>query len=185
MAVRIYDSTWMDDNILKDAITEYIKRGLERTEILSYMNRDFAQYAWSIRSLDRRINYFEIKRHERNITVDEVKNVVALECEGPGKLLGYRAMTLKVRQKHKLNVPRDLVYAAMTDVDPQGLDDRKPAFKKKKKKGCFYSAGPCWVFSLDGHDKLMGYQNNTFPLAILWMHRYSKQENYFPESLDK
>lgn len=26
--------------------------------------------------------------------------------------------------------------------------------------------GPGWTYSLDGHDKLMGYQNHTFPLAI-------------------
>ena len=30
-------------------------------------------------------------------------------------------------------------------------------------EGC---QGPNWVHSLDGHDKLMGYQNSTFPLAI-------------------
>jgi len=38
--------------------------------------------------------------------------------------------------------------------------------KKQKKKGNFTSRGPNWVHSLDGHDKLMGYQNSTFPLAV-------------------
>ena len=36
----------------------------------------------------------------------------------------------------------------------------------KKKRGSFVTRGPNWVLSLDGHDKLMGYQNWTFPLAI-------------------
>lgn len=38
--------------------------------------------------------------------------------------------------------------------------------KKKKAKGNFTTNGTNWVHSLDGHDKLMGYQNSTFPLAI-------------------
>ena len=36
----------------------------------------------------------------------------------------------------------------------------------RRKKGNFSSKGPNWVHSLDGHDKLMGFQNFTFPLAI-------------------
>ena len=53
----------------------------------------------------------------------------------------------------------------MFDVDPKGLQDR--AFgKRKRAKGHFHSPGVNWVHSLDGHDKLMGYQNSTFPIAI-------------------
>ena len=72
----------------------------------------------------------------------------------------------KIRQVHGLNVTRDQVYAAMTDVDPDGLENRKPIPKKKKTKGTFSSVSPNWVLSVDGCDKLMGYQNSTFPLAV-------------------
>ena len=85
---------------------------------------------------------------------------------GPPRLLGYRAMHLKIKNIHGLNVPRDLVYAAMTDLDSDGLKMRQPGNKKPKEKGTSVSAGPNWVMSLDGHDKLMGLQNNTFPIAI-------------------
>ena len=37
---------------------------------------------------------------------------------------------------------------------------------KQREKGSFIFLGPNWVLSLDGHDKLMGYQNSTFPIAI-------------------
>ena len=47
----------------------------------------------------------------------------------PGKLLGYRAMHLKIRQKNGLNVTRDQVYDVMTDVDLEGLRQRQPRFK--------------------------------------------------------
>ena len=55
----------------------------------------------------------------------------------------------------------------MTDVDLEGLRQRQPRFKQKKKgKGTITAVGPNWVVSLDGHDKLMGFQKRTFPLAI-------------------
>ena len=43
---------------------------------------------------------------------------------------------------------------------------RQPGNKTPKEKGTFISTGPNWVMSLDGHDKFMGFQNNTFPIAI-------------------
>ena len=49
-----------------------------------------------------------------------MKEAVKKELDGPVKLLGYRAMYHKVRQYHELNVPRDLVHAAMYDLDPKG-----------------------------------------------------------------
>ena len=92
---------------------------------------------------------------------------VETELMGPGKLLGYRTMHKKIRQEHGLNVIRDQVYDVMNELDPDGLEARGCVGEKRKhKKGNFTSKGPNWVHSLDGHDKLMGYQNSTFPLAI-------------------
>ena len=54
----------------------------------------------------------------------------------------------------------------MTYVDLEGLRQRQPRFKRKKEKGTFTAVGPYWVVSLDGHDKLMGFQKSFFPLAI-------------------
>ena len=76
-------------------------------------------------------------------------------------------MQKKLSQVHNLRVPRDLVHAVMYNVDPDALEERAPCFKgKKKKKGHFTTRGTNCVHSLDGHDKLMGYQNNTFPIAV-------------------
>jgi hypothetical protein len=56
----------------------------------------------------------------------------------------------------------------MYDAYPDVLEQRAPQYKKKKPKGHFSSPGPGpnFVHSLDGHDKLMGFQNSTFPLAV-------------------
>ena len=85
-------------------------------------------------------------------------------------------------------MPRDVVYGIMDVVDPKGLKDRKPNKKTKQKRGKLESPGVNFVFSLDGHDKLMGYQNSTFPLAvygcmntcsrkIMWMHVWTTNSN--------
>ena len=165
-SARIRNNDWQEDEELKDALGRYVKQNLRRIELLDFVSRDFSEYAWSLRTLDRRLEYFGIKYTDRTVQVDEVEEAVKKELEGPGKLLGYRALHKKLRQVHELNVPRDLVYAVMYNVDPDALAERAPQFKKKKAKGNFTSRGPNWVHSLDGHDKLMGYQNSTFPVAV-------------------
>ena len=51
-------------------------------------------------------------------------------------------------------------------MDPEGLESRAVGVKNKKKKQPFRTRGPNWVHSVYGHNKLMGFQNDTFPLAI-------------------
>jgi hypothetical protein len=151
------NSSWLEDEQLKEDISKNIREGLQRAEIMDFLKRDLPQYAWSMRTLGRRIEAFNIKRIDRYVTVDQVKNAVQKELEGPGQLLGYRAMYKKVRQEHNLNVPRDLIHAVMVELDPEDLQER--------------GGGGNWVHSLDGHDKLNGYQNSTFPLAVyIWLH---------------
>ena len=128
------------------------------------MVRDFGQYKWSIRTLDRRLRYFKIYYIDKGISLQDAREILADDFDGPGKLLGHRAMHLKLNQKHDIKLPRDLVYDLMTEADPEGLEQRR--LKKKNERQLFITKGPNGVFSVDGHDKLMGYQNSTFPIAI-------------------
>ena len=126
-------------------------------------------------TLDRRLRHFEISYHDYTVSIDQVQEAVREELKGPGKLLGYRAMQQKIRKIHDLCVPRDLVY----DQDPDALERRAPGFKAKDKEN-FTMCGPNWVCTqydkLDGHDKLMGYQNSTFPSQYMavWIHAVVK-----------
>ena len=99
MDVRIRNSEWESDGELQGKLSKYVTKGLQRNEILSYMLRDFPQYSWSIRTLDRRMRYFNIFYHDKDVPLNAVKEAVKGELNGPGKLLGYRAMHLKIRQK--------------------------------------------------------------------------------------
>ena len=158
---------WKDDIDLKIALEDLVKKGYKRSEILVTVRKDFPQYIWGcVKTLDRRLRHFSINYIEYDTPLETVQDAIAQELEGPGSLLGVRAMTKKLRMHHDIKVPRNLVNAAMYDADPEGLEDRRPANRKKKRDGKFVTMGVNWTWSLDGHDKLMGFQNWTFPLAI-------------------
>ena len=122
MATRIRHVNWIHYKQLEATLRKLVGDNLKRTEILDYMLRDFPEYAWSLRTLDRRLRYFDIYKMDKHVSVEEVQQMVLKEISGPGRLLGYRAMHSKIRQYHQLNVPRDLVYATMEDIDPKGLE---------------------------------------------------------------
>ena len=132
--------------------------------MLSFMERDYVPYPWSIRSLDRRLRYFGIYRTDTNVTVENLREAVQKELDGPGKHLGCRVIHNKVRQVHQLNVTKRIVHAMM--YDSAGLEDRALQIKSPRVKGRFATRGTKWVYSLDGHAKRMGHQRDTFPLAI-------------------
>ena len=53
------------------------------------------------------MRYLNIFHHNNNVSLNFVKEAVKGDLNGPGKLLGYRAMHLKIRQQNGLNVTRD------------------------------------------------------------------------------
>jgi len=60
-ASRIRNDSWKVDLNLREKLKDYVTEGLRRKEILDFMLRDFDCYAWSIRTLDRRLRYFDIR----------------------------------------------------------------------------------------------------------------------------
>ena len=117
----IRNSDWEDDNDLKNDLAKFVSLNLKTMEILDFLRKDYPMYAWSLRSLARRMQYFGIQ--STDYEVNDVEAAVEKEISGPGKLLGYRAMHKKIREIHGLSVPRDLVYMVMAKVDPRGLEE--------------------------------------------------------------
>ena len=70
-----------------------------------------------------------------DVTVQEVEKAVCEENDGPGQLLGYRAMHRKIREQHQLAVPRSLVYDFMTKVALEGLEGRRKVGRGKRRRG--------------------------------------------------
>ena len=132
MAERIRNSDWENDEEMRQDLEKYVQRNLRREEILDFMIAGYPMYAWSIRSLSRSLQHFGIKYTDYDIELEDVKKAVKKELDGPGVLLGYRAMQQKVREVHGLNVSRDLVYAVMGEADPEGLKSRGGVGKPKR-----------------------------------------------------
>ena len=124
MAQCIRNSDWEDDENLKDDLERFVVENFRRKEVLDFVKRDYPQYAWSLGTLDRRLAHFGIKYINYDVDIDQVEAAVREEINGPGQLLGYRAMHRKIREQHNLAVPRDLVYDVMTLADPEGLERR-------------------------------------------------------------
>ena len=103
--VRIRNKNWLENDDLKVDLTRCVSEGLSRSEILDLVSRDYSIYAWSIRTLDRRLREYQIFYNKKNLTVDDVRQAVEIELTGPGKQLGYRAMHKKMRQPYELYVP--------------------------------------------------------------------------------
>ena len=162
--------SWKDDYVLKDQLETYVKQNLRKTDILDYVARDFGHHfengSCRPRTLTRILQHFNIRYTDYDVSAEEIVNAVKAELSGAGKDLGYRAMHLKLRLKYGLKVPRKIVYDVLTTLDHNGLVRRRPGSKRKKRTGHYTTEGINSVFSMDGHDKMMGYQNSTFPLAI-------------------
>ena len=131
----IRNSDWEDDEQLKSDLQRYVKQNLRRREILDFVRQDFPEYAWSLGTLSRRLAFFGIQYIKYDTDIEEVETAVREEIEGPGQLLGYRAMHKKLREQHNLAVPRDLVHDVMGLVDPEGLQRRGDVGKKKRRRG--------------------------------------------------
>ena len=127
----ISNSDWEDDEQLKSDLQRYVLQNLMQREILDFVRRDFPEYAWSLGTLSRRLAFFGIHYINYDTDVKDVEAVVRDEIEGPGQLLGYRAMHKKLREQHSLAVPRDLVHNVMGLVDPEGLERRGGVGNKK------------------------------------------------------
>ena len=85
------NANWKHDERSKETLEEYSRQGLQRTEILSFVTRDFGDYTWSLRTLDRRMREFGIYRTDKTVTEEDLRTAVQKELDRPGKLLGYRA----------------------------------------------------------------------------------------------
>ena len=117
-------------------------------------------------TLDRHLRYFYIHYIDVKFSISKVTSTITKELEGPGKLLGYHAMNQKLRTEHRICVPQGLDTDLLWDADPQALEDRSVNKREKKSKKQFVSDGSNCTLSLDEHDKVMGFQNCIFPLAI-------------------
>ena len=133
---------WQNNCKLNEDLKKYVAANMQRVEILDYMKKDYAVYKWSLRTLDCRLNHFNIRYIVRNVPLEVAREAVRKELNGPGAMLGYRAMTQKMRQKYELKVPRALVHNLMFELGSRWACKKSSRCKKEKGKGalCYFRA---------------------------------------------
>ena len=63
------NSDWEDDNDLNNDLAKFVSLNLKRIEILDFLRKDYPMYAWSLRSLARRMQYFGIQFTDYDVEV--------------------------------------------------------------------------------------------------------------------
>lgn len=91
MAERMRNLEWENNEALRVDLEKYVCQHLRRYEMLDFMLQ-YPMYAWSLRSLARRMQFFHVKYTNYEVEVKEVKTAVQKELQGPGNLLGCWAM---------------------------------------------------------------------------------------------
>ena len=76
MAARIRNESWIEDEELKEVMKKYVSQGLRREEMMDYLERDFSQYAWSFRTLDRSLRAFGIYYTDKRVSLEEVQELM-------------------------------------------------------------------------------------------------------------
>ena len=82
MLARIWNPDCEQDTELKQDLKRYVLQNLSRREMLDFLSQDYAQYAWSLGTLRRRLAYFDIKYVEYNTDLKEVEAAMQSELEG-------------------------------------------------------------------------------------------------------
>ena len=73
MAHRVRNIDWKDDEKLKQELSAYVSQGLKREEILDFVKRDYQEYTWSFRTLDRRLRAFDIQLIQKRLSFKNLK----------------------------------------------------------------------------------------------------------------
>ena len=66
-----FGERWHTDDALKMDLQRYSRESLQRTEMISFLKRDYPHFSWSLRALDRRLKYFGVRFIDRNVTVEQ------------------------------------------------------------------------------------------------------------------
>ena len=109
-------------------LKRYILHNLSRREILDSVSRDYAQYAWSIATLSRRLAYFEINYAEHNTDLKasgwRSRSSIAEWTTRAGPAFRLPPYATQDTGPAPTGSATKLVYDLMTELNLDGLEQR-------------------------------------------------------------
>ena len=137
----------------EEVIRYYFSRKYEYNTILDFLEQHH-DIKMSKRTLLNRLKEYDLTRGNCEIDEAVIRDHIRKELEGPGSLLGYRAMWRKLHLKYGIDVPRSVVEILLRQMDPEGTRLRQ-AHKLKRRQ--YINPGPNYCWHADGYDKVKPY----------------------------
>ena len=155
----------------REIIEMYFYCGFTYSCILQLMSK-YHNINMSLSTLKRRLQSFNLARSRDAIDVDQIREAIRKEMDGPGCLFGYRSMWHSLRMGHGLTAPRERVQRLMKEIDPDGCELRK---RRRLRRRSYWSLGPNHTWHIDGYDKLKDFGFpihgcvDGFSRKVLWL----------------
>ena len=170
-------------NHMKEVITYYFNCGYTYDTMIDFLKTHHG-ISMSLRTLNRRLKEYNLKR--KNVTVDEanVRNLVRMEMANAGEQSGYRTIWHALRLIHNVHPPREMVARILRELDPAASHARRARRLTRRK---YLSPGPnhCWhvdgkpicFFLIQGRKVCVGsqpFRNELVlkPYEMLYMNRH-------------
>ena len=72
-------------------------------------------------TLERKLSYYGFRRRGfSNVTINELKNVIESEIQGPASMRGYRGLWHSLKISYVIIVERDIIMNIL-NIDPEGI----------------------------------------------------------------
>ena len=128
------DSTWKEDENLKQAMTKLAQQRLQRIEALDFRKRDFPEYSWSMRTLDRRLRHFDIFYNDKSVilytwshfeSLLELSPLIMISCRGrEGRELSSALLLIILEDKYIVITMSFLAQTACTHCKARYMQKR-------------------------------------------------------------
>ncbi|KAA1080491.1 hypothetical protein PGT21_031243 [Puccinia graminis f. sp. tritici] len=156
---------------LEEDIRRYFHQGLTNAQIHHTLSSKHG-YVHSQRTLERKIQHMELQRRKEDLEIDDDEGMdVVIECvkkihETPeGHNVGYRRLKQLLQTRYGINIHLSTAAAINRALDPEGVDRRS---KRVLKRRVFNVAGPNFIWSADGHDKLKKFGITLYGFIDAW-----------------
>jgi hypothetical protein len=130
----------------------YFQKGFSHKKMLLFLAK-YQDTEMSMRSLQTQLYGMGLKTRHVSYNIQEVRQEIINNLNGPGCSGGYRSHWHTLRLKG-IQVPRRVVEGLCRELDPLGCEERK-AHRLKRRQ--YKNPGPNYAWHTDGYDKLKPY----------------------------
>ena len=111
-----------DKDELEELVRYYFSRNYDYRTIISFLEK-FHGVKISKRKLQDHLKSYHLSRKGFQHQVDDqlLTQLILQELDGPGRLLGYRALWRKLQLKYSIRTPWSTVQTLLHELDLEGL----------------------------------------------------------------